>query len=286
MINVNCVYGPDHVDHIREVLAPSLIEASGQQINFNCMPYLCDIDVRVGTRQIGSVHLNDIDNPTGKNLGFAEAHNKIFEASKKEAYFIIINPDCIATTHCIDSLINLFEKKGNKAGIIEGRQWPYEHPKEYDIFTLETPWASGAFALINSEAYRLVGGMDERFFMYLEDVDLSWSMWNAGFPVYYEPASCIMHFSGGPYYRSDLLEREKYYSIRNFPLLLRKFFGSEGESRAWNYIRESVDPELVKLVEADIQDNFSDFTEVARKAPTCSDKIKVLGLCQFHEMRK
>ncbi|WP_155911949.1 hypothetical protein [Methylobacterium sp. 77] len=230
--------------------------------------------------------MTDLDNPTGKNLGFAEAHNKIFEILDEDVFFIIINPDCIATAGCIDALVALFEKRAKKPGIVEGRQWPYEHPKEYDPFTLETPWASGAFALINSEAYRLVGGMDERFFMYMEDVDLSWAMWNAGFPVYYEPASCIIHFSGGRYYRPDLLEREKYYSLRNFPLLLRKFFGDSGEIQAWTYIRKSVDPELVKLLEEDVQTNFADFPKATQVTSTRSNKIKVLGLCQFHEIRK
>ena len=62
----------------------------------------------------------------------------------------LINPDCVPLPGSIDRLI---ERKTDKVAIVEGRQWPFEHPKKYDQKTLETPWASGAFELIDSDFY-------------------------------------------------------------------------------------------------------------------------------------
>ena len=60
----------------------------------------------------------------------------------------------------------------------------------------DVDWASGAALWLRREAVDEIGGWDERFFMYLEDVDLGWRLGVAGWRVRYEPAGAVVHVGG------------------------------------------------------------------------------------------
>ena len=62
---------------------------------------------------------------------------------------------------------------------------------------LEVDWVSGACMVIRRRALQQVGMMDERFFMYWEDVDWCKRMWDMGWKVMYWPGVKIMHHVGG-----------------------------------------------------------------------------------------
>ncbi len=55
---------------------------------------------------------------------------------------------------------------------------------------------SGAFMFIRKEVLDVTGGFDERFFMYAEDIDLSYRITKAGFNNYYFPEVTIIHYKG------------------------------------------------------------------------------------------
>ncbi len=55
---------------------------------------------------------------------------------------------------------------------------------------------SGAAALVRREAFVRAGGFDDRFFAYLEDVDLSWTFWRMGYRVLYAPQALVHHEYG------------------------------------------------------------------------------------------
>lgn len=57
-------------------------------------------------------------------------------------------------------------------------------------------WVSGACLLARRQCYEQIGGFDEAYFMYLEDVDLCWRAWRAGWQVGYEPAARVAHVQG------------------------------------------------------------------------------------------
>ena len=67
--------------------------------------------------------------------------------------------------------------------LIDAIQFPVEHPKIYDPVTFETPWASGACLAIPHDIFKKIRGFDDTFFMYCEDVDLSWRARAAAFTV-------------------------------------------------------------------------------------------------------
>ncbi len=75
------------------------------------------------------------------------------------------------------------------------RQFPYEHPKFYDILTGYTSWSSGAAFAIRRPIYEELGGFDNKIFMYAEDVDLSWRIRAKGYKLKYCPKVTIMHYA-------------------------------------------------------------------------------------------
>ena len=55
---------------------------------------------------------------------------------------------------------------------------------------------SGAGFLVRHDAFDAVGGFDEAYFMYVEDVDLCWRLHRAGWGVWYEPSARVVHEQG------------------------------------------------------------------------------------------
>jgi GT2 family glycosyltransferase len=60
----------------------------------------------------------------------------------------------------------------------------------------EVDWVSGAAVWLRRAALDDIGGWDERYFMYVEDVDLCWRLHRAGWRVAYEPAGTVEHLLG------------------------------------------------------------------------------------------
>ncbi len=57
-------------------------------------------------------------------------------------------------------------------------------------------WVSGACFLVRRSAFEQIGGFDESYFMYLEDVDLCWRLAAAGWRVGYAPSATVTHLQG------------------------------------------------------------------------------------------
>jgi GT2 family glycosyltransferase len=66
-------------------------------------------------------------------------------------------------------------------------------------------WVSGACMLVRRDLLKLVGGWDEGFFLYCEDIDLCKRIHDAGFEVRYEPTCVVVHTGGASGARSALL---------------------------------------------------------------------------------
>lgn len=79
-------------------------------------------------------------------------------------------------------------------GMVEAKQLPIEHPKDYDPNTGETGWATTACALIPLSQFRQLNGFDaDSFFLYCDDVDYSWRVREAGFKVIFAPHATVFH---------------------------------------------------------------------------------------------
>lgn len=126
-----------------------------------------------------------------ENTGFGKGHN-ILASTCTSSYIFIINPDILIPPQFFKTIINPFSDP--TVGIVEARQSPIEHPKAFDRETGETSWASGACTMIPTSLFKEVGGYDSNtFWMYCEDVDLSWRIRLLGKKIIYCPAAYIIH---------------------------------------------------------------------------------------------
>jgi len=130
------------------------------------------------------------------NIGFGSAHNQLMKVAfnKGSRYYCALNPDGMLHPKCILEMLSTAEEFSDRA-VVEAKQCPVEHPKPYDPLTLDTPWVSGACFLYPETVYRVVGGFDENFFLYCEDVDLSWRIKKAGFLLKMNPRALFYHES-------------------------------------------------------------------------------------------
>jgi GT2 family glycosyltransferase/predicted nucleic acid-binding Zn-ribbon protein len=128
------------------------------------------------------------------NVGFATAMNRLMSAAFSQPtteWFLCLNPDGVLHHRALFELLSC--SRSHPESLIEGRQFPEEHLKQYDPNTLDTPWASGACLLIPRAIYQRLGGFDPNFFMYLEDVDLSWRARSAGCSIKVAPRALFGH---------------------------------------------------------------------------------------------
>lgn len=274
------MYGSDNVKHIEDCVIPNLKNMSkNYKIRFLTLNYeKTGVNIKSGVRY--GVEVVDVANDNFMQRGFADNHNYLFNCLEKTDNFILMNPDCIPLENSIDLLLEL---KSKNVAIVEGCQWPYEHPKDYNTRTFETAWASGAFQLIDSKFYEKIGGMDPIYFLYNEDVDLSWQAWLNGYRVLYNPNAKIIHFTNGYYEREDVISNERYYLYRNYIVLMTKFFGKDAEKKALYEVKESVSKELYEVI-------INDYEKIR---PLISDKyvgkfhkyVKVYGLGLYAKHR-
>lgn len=127
------------------------------------------------------------------NTGFTGANNIGFRLSNAD-YVLLLNIDTEIKPDCLKLLVEKMNSD-QKIGIVEAKQVPNEHPKQYNLITGETAWSSGACCLIRKKALRDTGYFDERFFLYCEDVDLSWRMWSCGWKCVYLPDAECKHYT-------------------------------------------------------------------------------------------
>jgi GT2 family glycosyltransferase len=126
-----------------------------------------------------------------ENRGSAGGNNDLFGRANTDLV-LIVNPDCYASPSLVRLLCH--EMSSPEVGIVEARQVPLEHPKEFDRTSGETSWASGSCMLIRRPVINRLGGFDETsFFMYCDDVDFSWRARLDGSRVVYQPDACVFH---------------------------------------------------------------------------------------------
>ncbi|NNN20688.1 MAG: glycosyltransferase [Acidimicrobiales bacterium] len=151
----------------------------------------------------------------GDNIGFGAAQNELMKLSfdKGASAHLCLNPDAALHPKSIEAVLE-FAKNKKFLGIFEMEQFPVPHPKVADPFTFETPWCSGCSLLIPSGVYETTKGFDESFWLYCEDVDLSWRVKAEGLHCYLVKDALVSHFVHA---RSNDSQEDQ---LRALPLLL------------------------------------------------------------------
>ena len=160
----------------------------------------------------------------GVNQGFGSAANRGVAATASAAV-LIVNPDLIAEVGVVTRLRSALDVAPGIAVVgptvtdLSGATYPSARsfPSLTDaaghaflgLFWKANPWSaqylsptqvqwiSGTAMLVRRSAFEAVGGFDESFFMYVEDVDLCWRLAGAGWTVALESAAVVRHGVGG-----------------------------------------------------------------------------------------
>lgn len=236
MITISLVTYTSNFDSIRATI-DSLNSITAKKKIFIVNNYLND-DIR--NPILSQLDCEYIWNP--KNPGYGASHNlaikKAFDYNY--AYHLIINPDIEFEKGVIEKLINFMEentkiglvmpkikyKNGNVQYLCKLLPTPLDlffrrfqlskrrvenRNKKYELRftgynkTIEVPSLSGCFMFVRTSVLKKVGGFDERFFMYLEDVDLSRRIGQISKTVYFPSVEVIHNYEKGSYKNIKLL---------------------------------------------------------------------------------
>jgi len=198
--------------------------------------------------------------PSKSNLGFAKANNVGLKRARGK-FILLINPDTLVQEDTLRVMLRFFEENHdvglagckilNPDGTFQlacrrsfPRPWAaftkmvglsalfptsrlfgrynltYLSPDE----TYEIDAVSGSFMMVRREAYEQVGGLDEDFFMYGEDLDWCYRIQRAGWKNYYVHTTQIIHYKGESTKRSNLNEIRTFYQAMH--LFVQKHLSS------------------------------------------------------------
>lgn len=195
-----------------------------------------------------------------KNLGFSAANNAGLKIAKGK-FLLLLNPDTLVQEDTFKNLIEFFQKSPD-AGLVgckilnpdgtlqlacrrgfpgpwtsfckvTGLSTLFPNSKLFARYNLtyldenqtyEVDAISGSFMMFTREVYEKVGGLDEQFFMYGEDLDICYRVQKAGYKNYYVHSTQIIHYKGESTKRSGLDETKIFYNAMH--LFVKKHLAS------------------------------------------------------------
>ena len=197
-----------------------------------------------------------------ENVGFSKANNQAIKRANSP-YVLLLNPDTVIEEDTFDKCIDFMNSNTDCGGLglrmLDGkgnflpeskRGFPSPSVAFYKIFGLsylfpksqkfgryhlgflsefevnEVDVLSGAFMLLRTLTLEKVGLLDEQFFMYGEDIDLSYRIKLGGYKNYYFPETKIIHYKGEStkkssvnyvfvFYKAMILFAKKHFSNKN-----------------------------------------------------------------------
>jgi GT2 family glycosyltransferase len=193
------------------------------------------------------------------NLGFAKANNQALMKASGE-YILFLNPDTILPEDCFQKCLHYFavHPEAGALGVcmLDGsgnflkeskRGFPAPLTAFYKLTGLatlfpaspifsryhmghldpeqnhETDVLAGAFMMVRKKVLEITGGFDESFFMYGEDIDLSYRIQQAGFKNIYFAECPILHFKGESTRKGTLNYVRMFYGA--MAIFTRKHYG-------------------------------------------------------------
>ncbi|SHM12817.1 Glycosyltransferase, GT2 family [Chryseobacterium carnipullorum] len=163
-----------------------------------------------------------------QNEGFASANNKAIKTATGD-YVLLLNPDTELEGYYMKEILDFADSKADFGGLgvrmhdAEGVFLPESKRSVPDMFNSfeklftnfkrsntksyyrsdideyaveEVEVVTGAFLLVKKDIYQKIGGLDETYFMYGEDIDLCYTLLRNGYKNYYYGAASILHHKG------------------------------------------------------------------------------------------
>ncbi|PID68368.1 MAG: glycosyl transferase family 2 [Flavobacteriia bacterium] len=196
------------------------------------------------------------------NVGFSKANNQGVELAQG-TYVLILNPDTVIPENTFVSLLDFTQHKSDlgavTAALYDGsgmflpeskRNVPYPAVALKKLLGMGSSYYAlqlqedetgeievlvGAFMFLKKEVYQDVGGFDERYFMYGEDIDLSYALIQNGYKNYYYHKLRAIHFKG-----ESTVKDQKYFN--NFYEAMQLFYAKY--FKRFRYFKPLVDAAL------------------------------------------
>lgn len=203
-----------------------------------------------------------------KNYGFSGGYNRA-AAQIDTAYMLLLNSDIEVTEGWLEPMLEVmeadpavgactpkildykrkthFEYAGAAGGYVDRFGYPFcrgrifdhleEDQGQYDQPT-DLFWGTGACLMVRMDLFRESGGLDERFFAHMEEIDLCWRFQRRGYRIRCIPASTVYHVGGATLQRGNPMKT--FLNFRNNLLLLYKNLPVRGRFRTL-FIRMALD---------------------------------------------
>ncbi len=177
------------------------------------------------------------------NLGFCGGYNFALKQIQSE-YYVLLNSDVEVTQGWLTPIVKLmeedssvgavqpkilsynqrdkFEYAGAAGGFIDWLGFPFcrgrifetvEEDRQQYNDTLSIFWATGACLAVRSSLFHSLGGLDEKFFAHMEEIDFCWRLHRFGYKVMYCGNSQVYHVGGATL--SQRNPQKTYYNFRN-----------------------------------------------------------------------
>ncbi len=204
-----------------------------------------------------------------KNVGFSKANNQAIRLAKGE-FILLLNPDTVVEEDTFRKVVSFMETHPDAGGLgvkmIDGkgnflpeskRGLPTPEVAFYKMFGISKLFPrskrfgryhlsyldenevhsvdvlAGAFMLLRKETLDKIGLLDETFFMYGEDIDLSYRITKAGYKNYYFPGTTIIHYKGESTKKGSLNYVKVFYNA--MIIFARKHF-TGGKAGVFTFI--------------------------------------------------
>jgi GT2 family glycosyltransferase len=194
--------------------------------------------------------------PNLENRGFAAANNQAIRASTGR-YVLLLNSDTIPQPGSIAALARFLDQQ-HTAGIVGARllnadrslqpSWAAfprtwaeiigkqrrtrrRYATNNDTIAYSVDWVGGACLLIRRTTIEQIGVLDERFFMYCEEMDWCLRAKRRGWQICYLPTACVIHLGGQSSRQASTRMKAELY--RSKALFFAKHYGHR---RAWLFI--------------------------------------------------
>ncbi|WP_375417495.1 glycosyltransferase family 2 protein [uncultured Hymenobacter sp.] len=187
-----------------------------------------------------------------ENLGFCEGYNQaLAQLQGRFRYYVLLNSDVAVAPGWLPPLRELleanpriaagqpkilsyadpaqFEYAGAGGGYLDRLAYPFCRGRLFDTLERDegqyddarpVAWASGACLLVRAEAWHALGGLEPAFFAHMEEIDLCWRFWNAGYEVWYCGQSAVQHVGGGTLPKTN--PHKTFLNFRNGLAMLYK----------------------------------------------------------------
>lgn len=182
------------------------------------------------------------------NVGYSKAINRALKASEGQ-YLLILNADTIMKPGAIQTLLSFMDSNPD-CGVAGPRLLYPDGQLQYSCRTFQTvkttlfrrtvlgkifprsktlrdhlmldwdhdserevDWLQGSVLMVRRASLDQTGPMDERYFLYFEDVDLCYRMKNAGWKVWYVPQAEVIHYYNRGSYGNSILNRDLFIHL-------------------------------------------------------------------------